>query len=1364
MTGSELNRQGDNHRQVYVFPASFAQQRLWFLYQLDPFSPIYNITAPLQISGPLDNEALYRSLDAVIGRHESLRTVFSSVNGEPVQVISEVQPFELETRDLSSLPVMEQEAEIVRMAREDKLRSFNLRKGPLLRATLLRRAEQQHVLLLAMHHIISDGWSMGILLQEISALYEAFGKGLPSPLPELTIQYADFSEWQRNWLTGEILETQMAYWKKQLEGAPPALDLPTDRPRTTAANHQGAQEPFELSGQVVRKLYHLAREHGATLYMVLSAAFSVLLCRYTGQTDVLVGTPIAGRKRPELEKLIGFFVNTLVIRTHLSGEPDFHQLLERTRETTLAAYAHQDIPFEKLVEVLSPQRNLSSTPIFQVMLVLQNNALPELRLGLAAVQSLESPGETAKFELTLSVSEDETRLRGHLEYKTDLFDPSTIARMAGHFTRLLTGIADAPQQPVLLLPLLADTEEQQLLHEWSGENHVYPLARCVHELFEEHARNYPNQIAAAEENNSLTYAELNCRANQLAHYLRSLHIKPEASVAIFLEPSIEMMIALLGILKAGGSYVPLDPIFPKDRINYILEDSEAQVLLTRKSLQDWIPPLNIHTLFMDECAGALSAYDTRDLPPYASLESRVYMIYTSGSTGRPKGVEVEQRQILSYVNSIVQRFGLRQGAHYAMLQPLAVDSSNTVLFPAICGGGTLHVMPRERAADPHAVSQYFREHHIDVLKIAPSHLAAMLEALPSPDLLPQSVLALGGEASNWSWLQNKVLPLAKLDCKIFIHYGPTETTVGMLTYKLHPDSTLCIRSAPLGKPLIHAGVYLLDGAMQPVPQGVAGEIYIGGQCVARGYFKRPELTAERFLPDPFASEPGGRLYKTGDLGRWLADGDIEFLGRNDHQVKIRGFRIELGEIEAALCEHHYVERALAIAVDDGFGSKQLVAYVVSKKMASNHNGNRLPAQPADDSFPVLLRSLLNERLPSYMVPGTIIVLDKMPLSPQGKVDFQSLPKPAAQSRVTDVKLIRPRTPAEVQLAEIWEEVLHTPVGVTDDFFQVGGHSLLALRMMTLVRNRFHRTLPLASLFRNPTISYLAKLLTDAAADDDASILVEIQPQGQGSPIFCVHPIGGGVLCYWDLAKALGHERPIFGLQAPAASPDQGPLTTIEEIASLYIKHIQRVQPAGPYLLAGWSMGGLIAYEIAQQLTTMGETVGFLGLFDTHPPSNSSSVRVREDLPILAQFGADMMRLAGKDAIGMRDHFLKLAPQEQRQFVFETLHNEGMLTVETELDELVGIFARHSTALEKYSLHQAKHPITLFSTTQSQAQDLQEEWKFWSQSGLNSIEVPGDHYSMIKYPHVEKLAVLLNETLNTQYHEARASIAATGRSQ
>ncbi len=1350
-SGIELNRQNDSNKQVYVFPASFAQRRLWFLYQLDPFSPIYNITAPLEIDGPIDCNVLRRSLDEVTFRHESLRTVFSSVRGEPVQVVTQPEPFGLEVKDLSFLSEMEQEEEIYSMSREDRLQPFNLRKGPLIRATLLRRAEHRHVLLLTMHHIISDGWSLGVLLQEVSTLYEAFEKGLLSPLPELPIQYADFSEWQRNWLTGEVLDAQLDYWKKQLSGAPPALELPTDRPRPVVASHHGAQHPVGLSGEMVKKLYYLARQHGATLYMILAAAFNVLLYRYSRQTDILIGTPIAGRTRQELECLIGFFVNTLIIRTKAFVTSSFAGLLEQVRDTTLGAYAHQDVPFEKLVEVLSPQRNLSRTPFFQVMFVLQNNALPQLRLGPALLHPLESTSETSKFELTLSLHENADTIRGYIEYNVDLFEPSTITRMARQFEKLLTSALNAPHQAVSSLHLLTAGEIEQIVHEWSGTGHAHPLAECVHQLFEAYAENHLNQVAVSGEDGSLTYGQLNRKANRLARHLRSLGVKAETSVAIFMEPSLDMMIALLGILKAGGSYVPLDPIFPKDRISYILEDSAAPVLLTRKAMQGQLPVLNLCTIFMDEYGPELSRYATHNLPNATLLEGRIYTIYTSGSTGRPKGVEVEQRQILNYVDSIIQRFALGPGAHYAMLQPLAVDSSNTVLFPFLCTGGTLHVMPRGRATDPDAVIRYFRNHRIDLLKIAPSHLAAMLEAQPSQDLLPQSVLALGGEASNWLWLQNTVLPLAMPGCKTFIHYGPTETTVGMLTYKVDCDSTLNVRSAPLGQPLAHAKVYLLDDEMLPVPIGIAGEIYIGGQCVARGYFKQPGLTANRFIPDPFAQVPGARLYRTGDLGRWLPGGDIEFLGRNDHQVKVRGFRIELGEVEAALREHPQVERAVAIASEDGAGGKQLVAYVVPKRPDSGKNG----ASPINDSIKDILltqlRVALKERLPDYMVPAAIVVLDQMPLSPQGKVDFQNLPQPSKQLRTNSNGLVKPRNPIEAQLVDIWEEILNTPVGVTDDFFQLGGHSLLALRMMTLARQRLGRTLPLASLFRNPTISYLAKQLSEAADNHASPILIEIQPHGAGTPFFCVHPIGGAVLCYWDLAKAMGSERPFWGLQAPPSSSASP--STIEEIASLYIKDIKQIQKTGPYLLSGWSMGGLIAYEIAQQLGDGGDEVNFLAMFDTYPPSKNSSLQLRSDLPELARFGADMMRLAGKDASGLQDHFLNLSPLEQRQLVFQTLKNENILVLEEEMDELLHTFTRHATALEKYSLRTAKQPITLFSSIEGQPQFLSDAWKVWAPAGFNAIEVPGDHYSMIQNPHAEKLGVILNDRLGVRHQKA-----------
>jgi amino acid adenylation domain-containing protein len=1333
-------------REVFVFPASFAQRRLWFLHQIDPDSSLYNIAAPLRITAPIDLEALRRSFQEIVKRHETLRTTFSTVDGEPVQVVSLSSNFKLQFIDLQLLPPSTQHEETISLAVGEASRPFSLSNGPLLRVSLLRLNPHLHVLLLTMHHIISDGWSLGVLLEEASALYHALSTGEPSVLPDLPIQYADFAHWQREWLGGELLKAQLDYWSHQLDSAPPALEIPTDFPRPLSRSHKGSLISLSIQPDLTGRLRAFNNKQQVTMYMTLLAAFQVLLYRYSRQDDINVGSPIAGRTRTETEALIGFFVNTLVMRTDLSGAPGFALLLARVKEVTLGAYSNQDVPFEKLVEMLSPERDLNRTPLFQVMFILQNTPLPQMVLGGAKLEPINVSSGRSKFDITISLEEKGGGIEGYLEYSTELFEEETIQRMIGHYKVLIGAILDNDQASIDDLPLLTDAERRQLIEQWSGVSRPLQSKKCLHELFEEHAERMPDAIAVSSSEGRLKYSELNSRANRLAAHLRRLGIGPEVAVGILLAPSIEMVVGVLGILKAGGGYVPIDPSFPKDRIEFILEDSGVSVLLTHTALKELLKESGINVFCMDEDVKLLTAYDDGNLQSSVTPENHLYTIYTSGSTGRPKGVVVEQRQILNYLYAILNRFQLKPGAQYAMLQPLAVDSCNTVFIPSLCAGGTLHVMPPQQAADPHAVLEYFRHNRMEVLKIAPSHLSALVEACPTGELLPHNVLALGGEASPWDWIRGTLQPLALPTSKMFIHYGPTETTVGMLTYRIQPDSPRRGTHVPLGYSLPNTRVYVLDQGIQPVPIGVAGEIYIGGDCVARGYLNRPELTAERFTPDPFSNHPGARLYRTGDLARWLPGGEIEFLGRTDYQVKIRGFRIELNEIDAMLNQHARVERAITIARENGAAGKQIVSYVVQKRTGSDSgNGSALDAK----QLALRLRDFLKGQLPQYMIPSSIVVLDAMPLSPQGKVNLLALPDPSTEVMLHD-SLEMPRTLLQARLVEIWEEVLNTsPISITDDFFQIGGHSLLAVRMMTMIRNRLKRTIPLASLFRNSTIANLAKLLEQSSDGSASSVLVEIQPEGDEVPFFCVHPVGGSLFCYADLARELGRERPFYGLQAPGpgAFSEDSPHksgTTIEEIAALYIREIRRVRPDGPYLLGGWSMGGLIAFEMARQLNQHGERVGRLVLFDTHPPpQNRDAIVERDELPILVRFAADMSRLIGKDQGDLQEQFHTLDINKQRAMLLDALKRDAVLAEdapEEEMDHLLSVFTRNAMAVDRYCLQRCEQRIVLFRAAEAHApKQLAQQWRRWAAGGVELCLMPGDHYSMLRRPKVSSVA-------------------------
>ena len=1020
-------------------PLSFAQQRMWFLDQLEPDSPLYNIHMGVELLGPLNVPVLQRSIAEILRRHEVLRTTFAVIDDRPVQVINKNAGFKLPVNDLRELGESERRLRVNEWAEEDARRRFDLTKGPLLRANLLRLGETEHVLLLTIHHIISDGWSVGVFVRELAALYEAYIAGRPSPLPELSIQYADFAGWQRDWLQGERLEEQLSYWRAQLAGAPSLLELPTDRPRPPLQSYKGGHETLRLSASLSRSLKELSRREGATLFMTLLAAFSTLLYRYSSQRDILVGTPIANRNRAETESLIGFFVNTLVFRTRLSEQTTFRELLVQVREMALEAYAHQDLPFEKLVEELQPERSLSHSPVFQVMLDLQNEPMHDLELHGLRLAPLPFDSLMAKFDLVLTVSETEGRLSGQLEYNTDLFDAVTIERMAQHLECLLEHAVSNPDEQVSRLRLLTDDERQQILVEWNDTQVEDESETLIHELFERQAAAKPEAVAVVLNNKQLTYRELNERANRLAHYLRRLGTGPESLVAVCLERSAEAVVAILGVLKAGGAYLPLDPSYPRERLSWMLADAGAQTVITKE--------------YLERNADEIETQINADFETTISSENLAYVIYTSGSTGKPKGVLVSHGNL---VHSAFARFRYYQEplTSFLLLSPFAFDSSVAGLFWTLCQGGTLVIPEEDSHQDPAHLAELIARHSVSHLLGLPTLYELILQHARAGQLTSLRTVIVAGEPCPPELVQHhaETLPQAGL----FNEYGPTEATVWST---VHPcDWPTGQRSVPIGRPVANTQIYVLGPQLQPVPVGVTGEVYIGGDGVARGYLNHPDLSAERFVPNLFSVKPGARLYKTGDLARFLAGGNIEYIGRNDFQVKIRGYRIELAEIELTLAQHPNVRETVVLA------GERLTAYVVLNEM-----GTATAKQ---------LKEFLQERLPEYMLPSSFVVLDALPLTSTGKVDRKALPIDQIGVE-TKENYLAPRTALEQVLAGIFSEILSLErVGINDSFFDLGGHSLLATQVLSRVREAFHLELPLRKLFKAPTVAGLAAAILD----------------------------------------------------------------------------------------------------------------------------------------------------------------------------------------------------------------------------------------------------------------------------------------------
>jgi amino acid adenylation domain-containing protein len=1052
-------------------PLSFAQQRLWFLDQLQPGNSVYNVPTAVRLVGALGVSTLKDSLNEIVKRHEVLRTTFISRQGEPSQIIAPSLKLALPEYDFSDLPESEREREALEFASHLSQLSFDLAQGPLIHADLLRLSEQEHILLVTIHHIVTDGWSAIVFFEELAAVYDGLSKGQPPSVPDLPIQYADFAVRQREFLSGAVLDRQLDYWKKQLAGAPGVLSLPIDKPRPALQTFDGATQFRQLPEHLRDSLTSLSRREGVTLYMVFLAAFQILLFRYTSQDDVVVGSPIANRTRSEIERLIGFFVNTLVMRTDLSGNPTFRELLKRVREVALGAYAHQDLPFERLVEELQPARDLRRNPLFQVMFATYEAPVQRLELAGLTFRQLEIESKTTKFDLTLFVAEVGDALQCQLDYNTNLFTADTATRMLDHFQLLLENIARNPDQRIQDLPLLTTAERESLLVEWNDTDAKFSKS-CIHQLFEQQVQASPDACAVVFEGDSLTYAELNSRANQLAHYLRRQGSR-EAPVGLLVDRSVEMLVALIGILKAGRAYLPLNPDQPTARLLAQLDRANASLLVTQESFLSQLEQYGGVRICLDRDRNFLDQEDESN--PQLSLTSQqlAYVIFTSGSAGMPKGVAITHKNLVNYTEFICRKLKLDDRAgeklSFATATTIAADLGNTCIFPSLVSGGCLHILSYERATDSKLLAEYFARYPVDVLKLVPSHLRSLLETASAARIIPRRYLIVGGEAFP-SDLPARILDLGG-QCEILNHYGPTETTVGSVTFTVRDVNGLGGWSStiPIGRPIANTQIYILDERLQPVPIGVPGELYVGGAGVGNGYLGDPAQTAQRFLPNPFAREPGGCFYKTGDLCRYLPGGDVEFLGRTDNQIKVCGYRIEAGEIEAVLKQHHSVQLAVVVGWQNPAGEVQLVAYCV-------FDPTRIPANEE-------LRDFLRLKLPAYMLPAVFVSLDSLPLTRNGKIDRRALPPPDL-SLDSRKRLIQPRNPTEELVADIWREVLGVgQIGVFDDFFEVGGHSLKATQVMSRISALFNIDLPLRTIFENSTVAGLSEAVEDRLVEE-----------------------------------------------------------------------------------------------------------------------------------------------------------------------------------------------------------------------------------------------------------------------------------------
>lgn len=1306
-----------------VLPMSIAEERLWFLDQLDPGKSVHNVPLALRLSGPLDIGALNTAIQEIVRRHESLRTTFAEIGGQPRQIVSVSNPSTLAFSDLRYLPLPERESHATRAAMEEAGRPFDLRRGPLLRTRLFQLRDEEHLLLIVMHRIVcDDDESMRVFLREMAVLYNSFLLGRSSPLPDLPMQYGDYSVWQRGYLQGEVLDRQLSYWREQLKGAPTVVEWPADRTRPATQSYQGARQRIVLPRDMSAGLRELSVKEKVTLPTVLHAVFLILLFRYTRQEDLVIGIPVSGRS-VQTQGLIGLFRNSLALRTRLSGAISFRKFLDQVQRVVSDGLAHQGLPFDLLVQTMQPDRSLAFTPVYQTMFIFHDGAEEPLQMSGLTTTPFEIEIGSSMFDLTLLARNAKHGLGLSLEYNSDLFDPATISRMLNHLQNLMKGIIQNPEERIATLPLLSERERNQVLEKWNNTRAVYSRSECIHNLFEAQVERTPNAVAIVFEKERLTYRHLNERANQLAHYLREAGVHPEVPVGVCLERSLEMVVGILAILKAGGAYVPLDPNYPQERLAFMVNDSNMPVILTQKKFLARMPEQS-QLVCLDRISKVVARGSKANPRLALKPENLAYIIYTSGSTGRPKGVMIEHRSTVALLYWAWEIFAPRYLDGVLASTSICFDLSVFELFVPLSWGGKVVLVENILK-----LSRSLAAGEVTLVNTVPSAIAELLRE----NSLPRSVRVVNLAGEPLSTELVKQIYAGGLVEKVYDLYGPSEDT----TY-----STFACRSsggpATIGRPIANTQVYLLDEEMQPVPIGVPGEIYIGGEGLARGYFNRPELTAARFVPNPFDPSGASRLYRTGDRGRYSSDGNLEFLGRLDHQIKLRGFRIELEEIGATLMRHSKVRETVALLVETPDGDKRLAAYVVPK-----------PGQPRPK--PGEMRDFLKTQLPDYMVPATLMVLDAFPLTPNGKLDRAALGLLGQSGSEREEVFVAPRNEWETGLVEIWERLLGTkPISVTDNFFNLGGHSLMAVRLFSEIKLRFSVTLPLASIFRAATVEQLAELLGGGERPAGWSSLTAIQPSGSNPQLFCVSGADGGVHPFDKLAKLLGLDQPVMVLHPARMDGTERVPLSLAEIADHYVREMREAQPEGPYYLVGYSLGGNVVYEMALQLCAQGQKVAFLALLDA--PNMNFRRSLRKYLWLYGHHAKQM--LFGPDRLNYLRG--KISHRARRIACWIAAATGYPLPAKAR-----NVFDIQMHAAVHYRPAAYPGRVDLFRAAVKDRLDPEEDhmgWNGLARGGVVVQEIPGDHNTM----NAEWNLAVLAEKLSRCLERARADMTTTVR--
>lgn len=1318
---------------------SFAQERMWVLEQFAPGRPTYNVPLVIRLRGPLDEGALQASLEGILTRHEVLRTTIRSPAGRPLQFVQPPSPSFLQTVDLSAFPTDEAVARARELATDESRRPIDLERGPILRASLFRLAEDDRMLCMVVHHIAWDGWSTSVFFSELSELYAAAVEARSPVLPDLGAQYSELAARHRREMTGAALTRHLEYWTTELGRDLPVFEVPTDRPRPQVQGYKGAVVRRRTSARLAEELHAVARRERASLFMVVKAALHALLYRYTGQGVVVTGAPVANRATSESQRLIGLFMNTMVFKSACSGEIAFSDLLRQIRTKALKGYAHQELPFEKLVEALAVERDTSRTPLFQIGLTFQSATDASL-LTLPGVETelVHVDNGTSRLDLALVVWEERDGIVLSADYATDLFDRGTMERFLDHLQRMLEGICRDPTTRLSNLPLLGESETRELLDLACGPEVEVP-PKTLHELFVGVAAGAPEATAVTLGDRSLTYSELDSLSDRVAASLLAAGAGPERLVAICMTRSLEAIAGILGILKSGSAYVPLDPAYPPERIRFVLGDTRAPVVLTQRRTLPSLPATGAQIVTIEDCAPGAPA-------PGVAVDPRslAYVIYTSGSTGTPKGVAVSHASAVAFVQGVTGPFDITREDRLLQLASMNFDVSVFEIFTALLNGARVCLVPEDSVHAPHRLAELMEGQGVTVADIPP----AILPLLDADAFRSLRLLFVGLEPFS----HELVDAWTKIGRRFVNGYGPTEATVACVMYDCAPNHGA---PPPIGRAMANHVAYVLDEHLNLVPRGVPGELYVGGAGLARGYLHRPGLTAERFVPDAFGDSGGGRLYRTGDLVKLSATANLEFLGRADDQVKLHGVRIELGEVASVLERHPKVRRAIAVVRPDADGNRKLVAYTVAE-------GDR----PTEAE----LRAFVRAKVPAAMVPAHFVGVESFAVMPNGKIDRSALPAPEATRPEIGDGYVAPRTETEKTLARnVFAPVLGIDgVGVHENFFELGGNSLQAIQLISKVKETFDVDVSLRALFKAPTVASLAEEIDEQAqagvlapsaegAEARAGVLVRVA-EGVGPPLCLVHPSSGSILCYAELVPLLDGSAPVFAVEAAGLDRGETPFETIPAMAARYVSELRREHPQGPYRLGGWSLGGLVAFEMARQLRAAGEAITLLLLLDSEPPRHGGD----SDVYLTGLFARDVAAMAGIEAPLAPEDLDSLEPHERLARVAAALRDAGAIPPELTQDDLgrrLDLFLTNMHAAAEYRPDALDGSLVLVRAASSLT--TAASWERFVTGAVHEHVVPGDHYSMLREPSLTEVARLVARYLQESSSGSHAVAGAAG---